>query len=117
MCIFCLPLVSVEEMLRLDTVGVNEQWLQDQSAMTDKVKELLSLSIWVKWQLLVKKRLRHWRALSSLWLKPNNSKLISTVQNAGDEEACSSWLKCSVILNVWSMLSYDITSHNTVENS
>lgn len=73
-------------MLRLEKMGVNEQRLQDQSVMTDKVKELLSLSIWLNWQLLVKKALCHWRALSSLWLKPNNSKPDSTVEHVGDEE-------------------------------
>lgn len=56
-------------------VGVNEQWLQDHSVMTDKVKALLSLSVWVKSQLPVEKFLCHLRALFSLWLKPNNSKL------------------------------------------
>lgn len=54
--------------------------------MTDKVKELLSLSIWMRWKPLVKKDLCHLRALSSLWLKPNNSKPDSTIQHGGDEE-------------------------------
>lgn len=44
-------LVSIEEMLRVETVGVNEQWLQNHSVMTDEAKELLSLSIWVKLKL------------------------------------------------------------------
>lgn len=35
-------------MLRAETAGVNEQWLQKLSVLTDKVKESLSLSIWVK---------------------------------------------------------------------
>lgn len=34
------------------------------TVMTDNVKEALSLLIWVKWQLLVKKDLCHLRALS-----------------------------------------------------
>ena len=38
-----LTLVSIEEMLWVETVGGNEQWLQNVSVMTDEVKELLSL--------------------------------------------------------------------------
>lgn len=73
-------------MLRVETVGINVQRLQSHSAVTDKLKEPLSRSIWVKWQRLVKKDLCHWRAPSSLWLKPNNSKPDSTVQHVVDDD-------------------------------
>lgn len=56
------------------------------TVVADNVKETLSLLIWLKRQLLVKKELCHWRALSSLWLKPNNSKPDSPVQHVVDEE-------------------------------
>lgn len=42
-----------------ETVGANEQRLQNQSDVTDKEKELLSLSVWMKWQLVAVKVLRH----------------------------------------------------------
>lgn len=73
-------------MLRVETLGVDVQWLQNNSVMTDKLKEPLSLSIWVKWQRLVKKRLCHWRAPSSLWLQPNNSKPDYTLQHVVDDD-------------------------------
>ena len=38
-----LPLAPIAEMLWVETVGGNEQWLQNVSVMTDEVKELLSL--------------------------------------------------------------------------
>lgn len=83
---FSLNLRSIEEMLRVETVGINVQRLQSHSVVTDKLKEPLSRSIWVKWQRLVKKDLCHWRAPSSLWLKPNNSKPDSTVQHVVDDD-------------------------------
>lgn len=83
---FFLSLRSIEEMLRVETVGINVQRLQSHSVVTDKLKEPLSRSIWVKWQRLVKKDLCHWRAPSSLWLKPNNSKPDYTVQHVVDDD-------------------------------
>lgn len=70
-------------------VGVNEQRLQNHPLMTDKVRGWMSLSIWVKRQPLATKDLRHWRALSSFWPRPNNSKPDYTVGHVGDDEAAA----------------------------